>query len=1112
MQRFAHARFGTTHPKVVPLLALFSLTTTFILLFCMTTQVAIAGIDAATDTPVANPDHARTLPNRPVTISVLANDTNLSHDDLIISRIMAFPAHGQVVIDSDNQSLLYSPELDYVGIDRITYEITDATGLTATASVDVEVTPQADHLFQIAASGNVTDRCCNIVNLHQQVNDTASGTEAIDWFFLDLARAQTEGLQVTLAGFEPGTDQLVILVNRLPVFMDTLDVLNGLAIQPDTIATVLVNEIPGAIATFVGLDLDNAGEIIALRMLDILKPSEVNVIVDPQVNTIELQGFQQLQPLDTVDYTLAINNLGPTAADDLAIRFEFAREIISPAKVQCDDQTLTAAAIDTGIAFNLPRVPAATNDTFGELVCQVHMDIPANICTQIDDLAVSAELIAQNDFASPGLRTEIFSAVDCTPLPLDPTLDNLIALLDLRNRAVTTDNAQFDRNRDGRIDIADGRLFALDLTIEPTAANPLLGTFGLELGPDGLKTIDIPPTTQAEQFSAMSEAVNAGATESGGTGAMNPVILLLFSLAALAARFTRRPIATHRCRLVLIGLWLISPNLLALDLRIEPVANNVNVGDLAEFNVTVVNRENRTLGGYDINSRFSGTGRFSALSFGDSLNSNVANPAATRAVSLGDDGQFNVFEVSQLDTATLATLQQDDSIIIYTLHLSSTDAGEISLQIENDGLLLVDGDGDPLPIDSTDIATIRILAASREEVDFFDLLDDFCADNATSTCQQLNALDAADRERIIRDAYPTQAPSQANAAVNGTTNQASNLMLRLANVRAGLRGFDFGNLLVATHQTDRLASHARPAYGHAVGGGASADDNPIAEKWGVFLNGSLGFGSQNAAAGETGYDFDSQSVTLGTDYLFQPDLVAGIAAGINFSGSDFNSHAGKLDADGFDFSVYGSWYPTDAFYLDLIGSFGFTDYELARRIQGEGDVASITARSDTNGQQWQFGLSSGYTWQRQNFSATPYASLSYRHANVDGYTEKGADTTFLVSLEDQSIDSLQTSLGLQANLAIGSRVAVFLPLIGIEWLHEYKDNARRLQGQSLLYDNEDGQFVITTASPDRNFWSGRIGLSAQFAQARSAFLVYERLFAREEFSRNLITAGLRLAF
>ena len=98
-----------------------------------------ARFDVSNDPPVAGADAVTTAERTPVTIGVLANDSDPNGDPIAIANVTA-PRDGTVVAGGGG-SLTYTPAVGFVGTDSFTYTIEDGRGGRATATVNVTVTP-----------------------------------------------------------------------------------------------------------------------------------------------------------------------------------------------------------------------------------------------------------------------------------------------------------------------------------------------------------------------------------------------------------------------------------------------------------------------------------------------------------------------------------------------------------------------------------------------------------------------------------------------------------------------------------------------------------------------------------------------------------------------------------------------------------------------------------------------------------------------------------------------------------------------------------------------------------------------------------------------------------
>ena len=105
------------------------------------TAAIIVTVNAVNDAPVAVNDVARTNEDTPVTVAVLANDTDPDGDVLTVTAASA--PNGTVIVNP-NGTITYTPRANFSGTDTITYTISDGKGGTSTATVTVTVDPVND--------------------------------------------------------------------------------------------------------------------------------------------------------------------------------------------------------------------------------------------------------------------------------------------------------------------------------------------------------------------------------------------------------------------------------------------------------------------------------------------------------------------------------------------------------------------------------------------------------------------------------------------------------------------------------------------------------------------------------------------------------------------------------------------------------------------------------------------------------------------------------------------------------------------------------------------------------------------------------------------------------
>ena len=286
-------------------------------------------------------------------------------------------------------------------------------------------------------------------------------------------------------------------------------------------------------------------------------------------------------------------------------------------------------------------------------------------------------------------------------------------------------------------------------------------------------------------------------------------------------------------------------------------------------------------------------------------------------------------------------------------------------------------------------------------------------------------------------------------------------------------------------------------------------------KLGLFGNLMGQFGSRDPTATQSGFSFNTEGILLGADYRFTPSLALGMAFGYNYTSSDFdtdaNSASGQyVHANLYQFNFYGTYSATDALYLDGLVSFGVGDNDARRHIIIP-TVADVFANGNFDTQTVGVSLGGGYNFPFGSLTLTPTARFEYHYARSDRFTESGADgldLTYGSAIER----AVLTFLGGQASYAISTDFGVLSPSVRANWAHQYNDGRNSM---SIAFVNDPtltSAFGMPGDAADRNYFQLGIGLAAQFAGNKSAFINYDALVGLNKTSYNTFTAGVRIDF
>ncbi len=321
-----------------------------------------------------------------------------------------------------------------------------------------------------------------------------------------------------------------------------------------------------------------------------------------------------------------------------------------------------------------------------------------------------------------------------------------------------------------------------------------------------------------------------------------------------------------------------------------------------------------------------------------------------------------------------------------------------------------------------------------------------------------------------------------------------------------------------------------------LGGGASSDSQGADRPWGWFVESSYGFGDHDQTANEDAFDFDSVSVSTGTDYNFG-NAVLGFSVGFDRYSADFDTatliSGGDAQVEGVSGSLFGAYFG-ERLSINGIASYGSLKSDITRRAQYEQSTSVVcdlgcgTSRDfkgSPDGSYVALGLTLSHDFSAGGWDVTPSLTGSYRNVDIDSYSERdtSANGGLALAYDDQTIKSTRSILGIAISRPISKAFGVLTPNFRAEWHHEFEDDARTLRAKYVV-ENEViptdrnnfacaiSCFAFSTNPADSDFGVAGVGLSATFAQRMQAYVYYEALLGAADLTSNSIALGLRGSF
>jgi outer membrane autotransporter protein len=285
----------------------------------------------------------------------------------------------------------------------------------------------------------------------------------------------------------------------------------------------------------------------------------------------------------------------------------------------------------------------------------------------------------------------------------------------------------------------------------------------------------------------------------------------------------------------------------------------------------------------------------------------------------------------------------------------------------------------------------------------------------------------------------------------------------------------------------------------------------ISAKLALFASVDTGRLDRDPSEHEAAFKGNTDSITVGLDWAFHPQWLAGLALShdqerLNFDGSEGGARGKYTGGIG-----YLSWNPSDA--LALNGYLGRLEgsNELERAIDytllnGTSVVALATADPDST--RSIAGLGLDWNLAQGAWGWLFGAGLDYTRTELDGYTESGGEGLAL-SVPGREIVTRRGRLDATVMRTVSASWGVWQPQLKVGLRHEFANPARAL-AVSFASDPNDVPIVFETEDPDTGWGEWALGSAFVFTHGHSGFIQYRQRFGHAFLQERVIAIGWRM--
>jgi outer membrane lipase/esterase len=250
---------------------------------------------------------------------------------------------------------------------------------------------------------------------------------------------------------------------------------------------------------------------------------------------------------------------------------------------------------------------------------------------------------------------------------------------------------------------------------------------------------------------------------------------------------------------------------------------------------------------------------------------------------------------------------------------------------------------------------------------------------------------------------------------------------------------------------------------------------------------------------------NNYNFTLGAAVQASDHVSAGVALGVGQSNASFAGGGGyKLqDISGLGYVTYHA----GGGYVGGYANFGQSNFkDIERRI----DLGAMhrTESGKADGSHLGAGFTGGWWFDFDNLRTGPFANLEWQTAKINGYSESGNDSTAMW-FGSQQRDALVATLGwrMQGHWNVGN--TVLSPYAELAWNRDDKADPRLVRAG---LNSMNGTFALTGFTPDKNWATAELGLSAKLTPSMTSWIGYSGRFSDTSQKYNSFNMGFKVMF
>ena len=258
---------------------------------------------------------------------------------------------------------------------------------------------------------------------------------------------------------------------------------------------------------------------------------------------------------------------------------------------------------------------------------------------------------------------------------------------------------------------------------------------------------------------------------------------------------------------------------------------------------------------------------------------------------------------------------------------------------------------------------------------------------------------------------------------------------------------------------------------------------PVYDDWSMWTAGQITLGGVDSTSISSKQDSENIVFSLGFDQSYQDENLIGWSLSIGQSKTDIGTSTTEVKSDNYALSGYSILKQDNGTTLETILGLGFLKFDTTRKDGSD----TLTGSRDAN-QAFVSATLRDVSFERKNWSISPYTGVTASYTELNKFSESGASTA--LTYNKQIVNEAKLYVGADANYLVTINNGTFKPFVKAEY-------ARNVSGGSnatMSYDADvlNTSYTLNLDKTVEEYWKLGLGANLYTKDEWDASLEYIR--------------------